>query len=270
MNTKLSVVLPLGSLKDNTVSLMNQAGYGLVLPPRCTQAQCNDPELDIRFLRAQEIASYVAQEKFDLGITGYDWILESGQRVLDLADLTFAKQSQAPTRWVLAAPDDSSIQSLRDLCGKRIATELMNVARAFLIRSGIDAELEFSWGATEAKAPRFVDAIVEVTETGTSLKANRLRELETICVSTPRLISNESAYNDTLRRDLIGKILAALKKVRDISRPEQVQVIDSQKVLWEGTETQTTVNRKNSPAGMDESRIIRCNASKRSRHVLEP
>ena len=175
--------LPKGSLQKMTVELMNKAGFGLHVSERSYQPSLEDPELEAVFIRAQEIPRYVADGSLDSGIAGQDWVAENGARVKQVAILGYSKASFRPIRWVLAVPDRSAIKKVSDLKGKRIATELVKVTRDYLRKRKVRAEVEFSWGATEVKVPRFADAIVEATETGVSLKENHLKVLETIFTS---------------------------------------------------------------------------------------
>jgi len=171
----------------------------------------DDEELEIRLIRAQEISRYVEHGYLDCGITGYDWIRENDSDVHEVGEFLFSKVSRQPTRWVLAVPEDSPIQSVKDLVGKRIATEVVKLTQKYLEAHGVEAEVEFSWGATEVKAHEMVDAIVEVTETGSSLRANKLRIVDTILTSTPRLIANHAAWNDKWKRHKIETMALLLR-----------------------------------------------------------
>ena len=190
----LRIGLPSGSLQEATFALFAKAGFAIHTSGRSYKPAVNDPELQIRLLRAQEISRYVEQGFLDCGLTGQDWIIENGSDVETVCELTFSKASAQPTRWVLRVPEDSPIRTVKDLQGKRIATEAIGMTKRFLAGHGVEAEIEFSWGATEVKVPDLVDAIVDVTETGSSLRANNLRILETIMTSTPRLIANKAAW----------------------------------------------------------------------------
>jgi ATP phosphoribosyltransferase len=203
--------LPKGSLQQATVEKMAKAGYNIRVSERSYIPAVDDPELDIRFIRAQEVSRYVEHGQLDAGITGHDWIQENGSKVHEVGEFVFSKVSRQPTRWVLAVPESSSIQSVRDLEGKRIATEVVNLTRRYLRQHKVKAEVEFSWGATEVKAHEMVDAIVEVTETGSSLRANKLRIVETLLLSTPRLIANRRAWADPWRRRKIETLAMLLK-----------------------------------------------------------
>ena len=204
----LSIGLPSGSLQEPTLSLFGKAGYQISGASRSYKPAVDDPELQVRLLRAQEISRYVEEGFLDAGLTGRDWIEENGSDVQVLCDLPFSKATAAPTRWVLAVPNDSPLRTVRDLQDKRIATEAVGLTRRFLEREGVTARLEFSWGATEVKVPDLVDAIVDITETGSSLRANNLRVLATLMESYPQLIANRAAWeNPWKRRKLQGLMI---------------------------------------------------------------
>ena len=207
----LSIGLPKGSLQEATLRYFAKAGFTFSINTRSYFPSIDDDELQGLLIRAQEIAKYVEEGVFDLGLTGKDWILETGADVLEIADLLYAKQSLRPISWVLAVPDNSPIRNIHDLEGKRIATEVVNLTKNFLAKRKIKADVEFSWGATEVKAPLLVDAIVEATETGSSLKANNLRIIDTILVSTTRLIANKAAWQDPWKREKIENVTILLK-----------------------------------------------------------
>src|SRR3982751_5616832 len=194
--SKLRFGLPKGSLQEATVEKMAKAGFNIQVSSRSYIPYVDDEELEIRLIRAQEISSYVDHGYLDCGITGHDWITENDSKVHEVGEFLFSKATRQPARWVLAVPNDSPIRSVKDLQGKRIATELVSVTRRWLAERGVSAQVEFSWGATEVKPPKFADAIVEVTETGSSLKANNLRIVEELLQSTTRFIANEGAYAD--------------------------------------------------------------------------
>lgn len=198
----LRLGLPKGSLQDATLDLLKRAGYSFTVRDRSYFPASDDDELRAMLVRAQEMAPYVRDGVFDAGITGKDWIEETGctDDVIVVANLVYSKASMRPVRWVLAAPEASEIRSVQDLQGKRIATEVVGITRRWLERHGIEADVEFSWGATEAKCPELVDAIVEVTETGSSLRANKLRIVEVLMESTTRLIANPDAWVDPWKR----------------------------------------------------------------------
>ncbi len=202
--------LPKGSLQDSTFAMMKKAGFPVSAGSRSYIPRVDDPEIEARLIRAQEISRYVEQGVLDAGLTGYDWIQENQSDVHEVANLVYAKQGLRPVRWVLAVPNDSSIQSVKDLQGRRIATEAVGITRQYLERSGVKADVEFSWGATEVKAPDLVDAIVEITETGSSLRANNLRIVETVLESTTRFIANKKAWADPRKRAKIEQIAMLL------------------------------------------------------------
>jgi ATP phosphoribosyltransferase len=209
-NPILRLGLPSGSLEDATFALFAKAGFSIHISSRSYRPSVDDPELHIRLLRAQEISRYVEQGFLDCGLTGHDWIIENGSDVEIVCELTFSKASANPTRWVVAVAEDSPIRSVKDLEGKRIATEAVGLTRRFLEQHGVRAEIEFSWGATEVKVPDLVDAIVDVTETGSSLRANNLRILETIMTSSPKLIANKAAWADPWKRSKIERLVLLL------------------------------------------------------------
>lgn len=202
----LRLGLPKGSLQTATLDLLTRAGYKFSATERSYFPSADDPELTAMLVRAQEMATYVEDGVFDAGITGKDWIIETDSDVVAVADLIYSKSSMRPVRWVLAVPEDSPIQSVQDLQGKRIATEVTHITRTWLEKNGVEAEVEFSWGATEAKCPELVDAIVEVTETGSSLRANKLRIAEVLMESNTQLIANKAAWEDPWKRQKIENI----------------------------------------------------------------
>lgn len=208
---KLVLGLPKGSLQEATFAMMQKAGFKIKTGSRSYVPSMDDPQIDARLIRAQEISRYVERGMLDAGITGYDWIMENASDVVEVADLIYAKQGLRPVRWVVAVPVDSAIQSARDLEGKRIATEAVGLTRQYLARHGVRADVEFSWGATEVKAPELVDAIVELTETGSSLRANNLRIVDVVLESTTKLIANKAAWADADKRRKIEQIAMLLK-----------------------------------------------------------
>lgn len=207
----LRLGLPKGSLQDATLEKMAKAGWNIQVSSRSYEPYVDDPELTIRLIRAQEISRYVELGYLDAGITGHDWIIENHSSVHEVGEFIFSKVSRQPTRWVLAVPEESSIQSVKDLQGKRIATEVVGLTKRWLKKHGVKAEVEFSWGATEVKARELVDAIVEVTETGSSLRANKLRIVDTLLVSTPRLIANHDSWKDPWKRRKIETLALLLQ-----------------------------------------------------------
>jgi ATP phosphoribosyltransferase len=190
---------------------MAKAGWTINVSSRSYVPYVDDPEMEIRLIRAQEISRYVELGYLDCGITGLDWIHENGSRVHEVGEFLFSKATRQPARWVLAVPEESPIRTVKDLKGKRIATEVVNLTRKYLRRHGVKAEVEFSWGATEVKAHELVDAIVEITETGSSLRANKLRIVDELMVSTPRLIANHASWRDGWKRRKIETMALLLK-----------------------------------------------------------
>lgn len=209
--TILRLGLPKGSLQESTFALMAKAGWKVNTSSRSYQPRVDDAELDLRLIRAQEISRYVEHGFLDAGLTGADWIKENASDVQVVCEVAYSKQTTNPARWVLAVPNDSSIKSVKDLQGKRIATELVGHTRRWLEEHGVQAEVEFSWGATEVKAPELVDAIVDITETGSSLKANNLRIVDTLCTSFPQLIANKTAWQDSWKRKKIETLALLLR-----------------------------------------------------------
>lgn len=209
----LKVGLPKGSLQEATLRLFGKAGYKVHVPSRSYVPEIDDSELEGLMFRAQEIPRYVERGILDIGITGKDLILESGADVVELAELLYSKATARPVRWVIAVPEDSPIERLEDLQGKRIASEIVDATRRYLQEHNIEAEVEFSWGATEVKAniPGLVDAIVDVTETGSSLRANRLRVIETMFESTTRFIANKESWEDPWKREKAENLLMLLQ-----------------------------------------------------------
>ena len=209
---KLKLGLPKGSLQDATAALFEKAGFKVVVSTRSYFPQIDDDEIDPVLLRAQEMSRYVEDETLDCGITGADWIEENSSQVVSLAELLYAKQTSNKVRWVLAVPEASSIKSVKDLQGKKIATEVVNVTKKYLAKHKVSADVEFSWGATEAKvATGLVDAIVELTETGSSLRANKLRIVDTLCESTTQFIANKKALKDPWKKKKMEQIILLLK-----------------------------------------------------------
>src|SRR6201996_3933176 len=199
----LKLGLPKGSLQEAAIAKMAKAGFHISVTSRSYVPYVDDETLSIRLIRAQEISRYVEHGYLDCGITGHDWIIENGSKVHEVGEFLFSKVSRRAARWVLCVPEDSPVKSVKDLEGKRIATEVVNLTKKYLKKNGVKAEVEFSWGATEVKAHELVDAIVEVTETGSSLKANKLRIVDELLSSTPRLISNHASWNDDWKRKKI-------------------------------------------------------------------
>ncbi len=209
---RLKFGLPKGSLQESTVQLFRQAGFQVSSTERSYFPNIDDEEMELVLLRAQEMSRYVEAGAIDAGITGHDWIMENSSDVVKVFDLTYSKQGFEPVRWVLAVPLDSKITRPKDLDGKRLATELVNITRSYLKSHKVNAIVEFSWGATEAKVgANLVDAIVELTETGTSLRANKLRIVDTICTSTTQLIANKLAWRDPWKKKKLESLATLLK-----------------------------------------------------------
>ena len=199
----LRMGIPKGSLQESTMNLFRKAGFSMVLHSRSYKPSIDDPELQGVMIRAQEIARYVEAGVIDMGLTGIDWVRENGAKVKEVSDLVYAKSGTGYVRWVLAVPEDSKIKKPEDLEGKRIATELVKVTRRFFKDRGVNCTVEFSWGATEVKVPDLADAIVDVTETGSSLRANKLRIVETVMESNTKLIANKDAWKDPWKKQKI-------------------------------------------------------------------
>ncbi|AKJ63456.1 ATP phosphoribosyltransferase [Kiritimatiella glycovorans] len=210
-SNKLVLGLPKGSLQESTFELFRRAGFKIKGTSRSYFPSSDDEELDIRLIRAQEMSRYVEHGMLDAGLTGLDWVRENGSDVVAVADLVYAKQGMRPVRWVLAVPNDSPVRSVADLQGKRIATEAVGLTRKYFEANGVEADIEFSWGATEAKVPELVDAIVDVTETGSSLRANNLRIVDTLLESHTQLIAGRDAWADEWKKAKIGRIALLLK-----------------------------------------------------------
>lgn len=214
MNSKdkiLKIGLPKGSLQEATLRFFRKAGYRINVSARSYYPEFDDPEIESMLIRAQEMARYVQGGHLDCGLTGYDWILEQDASVAEVAELVYGKEGFKPVKWVIAVPMDSKINTVKDLEGKRIATELVSFTKRYFKSKGIKAEIDFSWGVTETKPPYLADAIVELTETGASLQANNLRIIETIVESTTRFIANKKAWNDKWKRQKMENIAMLLK-----------------------------------------------------------
>src|SRR5215468_11302484 len=207
----LKLGIPAGSLQEATAQLFASAGYRITYASRSYYPGIDDPEIHCTLIRAQEMARYVQDGSLDCGLTGHDWILENDAKIVELAELVFSKVSKRPVRWVLAVPNDSPVQSVTDLRGKRIATEVVNLTKRWLAKHGVEAHVEFSWGATEVKPPRLADAIVEVTETGSSLRANNLRIVADLLQSTTRFITNDRAYADPWKKQKMDDMVLMLR-----------------------------------------------------------
>lgn len=212
---KLRLGIPKGSLQDATIALFGRAGWSVYANGRSYFPTVDDPEIECMLIRAQEMARYVDHGVLDAGLTGVDWVVESGLDVASVASLVYAKQSRQRVRWVLAVPEDSPWQKAEDLAGKTIATELVEVTRRYFAAKNVPVKVEFSWGATEVKPPMLADAIVEVTETGSSLKANRLRIIDTVMQSETHLIANRAALDDAWKKQKIESLALMLKAAMD-------------------------------------------------------
>ncbi|MBQ16340.1 MAG: ATP phosphoribosyltransferase [Planctomycetaceae bacterium] len=207
----LKLGIPAGSLQEATAALFQKAGYNIRFSSRSYYPSIDDPEIECLLIRAQEMARYVEQGILDAGITGHDWVLETQADVVEVCEMVFSKVSRRKVRWVLCVPENSPVQSVADLAGKRIATEAVGLTRNYLAQHGVEADVEFSWGATEVKPPKLADAIVEVTETGSSLRANNLRIVDTVLESSTRLIANSEAYADDWKRGKLDNIALMLQ-----------------------------------------------------------
>lgn len=211
----LKLALPKGSLQQPTLDLFEKAGYNIYVSSRGYRPSSDDNDLDLFLIRAQEIGRYIGQGFIDCGITGLDWASEAGSELVDLAELPYSRATVRPTRWVLVVPEDSPIRTPEDLEGKRIATEGVGITQRYLAEKGIKAEVEFSWGATEVKVPDLVDAIVDVTETGSSIKANKLRIVDTLLTSFPHFYASPAAAADAWKREKMDRICMMLKAALD-------------------------------------------------------
>lgn len=207
---KIRVGIPKGSLQESSIALLKRAGLNVYTSSRSYFANTDDPEIECMLIRAQEMARYVDHGALDCGLTGKDWVIENGLDVVTAAELVYAKQSLGKVRWVLAVPEDSGFQRAEDLAGKIIATELVNVTRNYFSSRNIPVKVEFSWGATEVKPPTLADAIVEITETGSSLRANRLRIIETVMESSTQLITNKNSWAEAWKRQKIENLALML------------------------------------------------------------
>ena len=221
MSKILKLGIPKGSLQESTLKLFRKAGYHISVSSRSYYPSFDDIEVEAMLIRAQEMARYVEDGILDCGLTGKDWILEQNADVHEVAELIYAKEGLRPVKWVIAVPNDSKIKSVKGLNGKRIATELVGFTKRYLKAKGIKAEVDFSWGATEVKPPYLADAIVELTETGTSLRANNLRIVETILESSTRFIANKKAWQDKWKKQKMQNIVMLLKGA--LSAEEKVE-----------------------------------------------
>jgi ATP phosphoribosyltransferase len=211
--SKLTLGIPKGSLEVTTAEMFAKAGYNIKINSRSYFPTIDDPEIECMLIRAQEMSRYVEEGILDCGLTGKDWIVENGSDVEEVAELVYGKVGRKPLRWVLAVPNDSEIKGPKDLEGKRIATEAVGMTERYLAKHGVTATVEFSWGATEVKPPRLADAIVEITETGSSLVANNLKIIDTLCESTTRFIANNDAMKNDWKKKKVKKLALLLKAV---------------------------------------------------------
>ena len=268
----LKLGIPAGSLQEATGDLFRKAGYKITFASRSYYPTIDDPEIHCTLIRAQEMPRYVQDGSLDCGLTGYDWILENDAKVIELAELIFSKVSRRPVRWVLAVPNDSPIQSVKDLQGKRIATEVVNLTRRWLAQHGVEAQVEFSWGATEVKPPKLADAIIEVTETGSSLRANNLRIVTELLQSTTRFVTNERAYADPWKKqkmdDLILMLQGAMAAEGKVGLMMNVRKADLPAVLQILPALQTpTISSLSDPEWVDVNTILDENIV---RHIVPP
>ena len=211
--SKLMLGIPKGSLEKSTAEMFAKAGYKISISSRSYYPTIDDDEIECMLIRAQEMSRYIEKGILDCGLTGHDWIEENGSDVDEVAELVYGKVGRKPLRWVLAVPEGSDIKEAKDLEGKLIATEAVGMTKRYLARHGVNASVEFSWGATEVKPPKLADAIVEITETGSSLRANKLDIIDTLCESTTRFIANKEAMADDFKKNKIEKIAMLLKAV---------------------------------------------------------
>ena len=208
---KLKIALPKGSLEEATYQIFKKAGFSVNVNPRSYFPSIDDPEIEVILFRPQEMSRYIEDGVVDCGLTGHDWILENDSKVVELCELQYSKRTRNPVRWVLAVHEDSPFKSVKDLQGKKVVTELVNATKKYLKKNKVSAEVEFSWGATEVKPPRLADAIVEATETGSSLRANHLRIIDTILTSVPKFIANEESFRDKWKRRKMENIMMLLQ-----------------------------------------------------------
>ena len=257
----LKLGIPKGSLEEATVNLFAKAGYTIKIKSRSYFPSIDDNEIECMLIRAQEIARYVENGVLDAGLTGKDWIQENRADVIEITDLVYSKTSSRPVRWVLAVPNESPIQSVKDLQGKRIATEAVNMTIDYLKKHGVTADVEFSWGATEVKPPKLVDAIVEITETGSSLKANNLRIIETLMESNTKFVMNKEAFDNPWKKKKVERLvlmlqsaMAANGKVGLMMNVPKNKLNDVMKILPEGKKP--TIAELTDPNWMDLTVIL--------------
>src|SRR5438105_5144884 len=268
----LKLGIPAGSLQEATGELFRKAGYKITFTSRSYYPSIDDPEIQCMLIRAQEMPRYVQDGSLDCGLTGHDWILENDARVVEMGELVFSKVSKRPVRWVLAVPNDSPVQNVKDLQGKRIATEVVNLTRRWLAQHGVEAQVEFSWGATEVKPPKLADAIVEVTETGSSLCANNLRIVTELLQSTTRFVTNQRAYADPWKKekmdDLVLMLQGAMAAEGKVGLMMNVRKSDLAAVLKILPALQNpTISSLSDPDWVDVNTIIEENTV---RHIVPP
>lgn len=208
---KLKIALPKGSLEEATYALFKRAGFRINVSARSYIPSIDDPEIEVVLFRPQEMSRYVEDGVVDCGLTGHDWVVENDSKVVELSELQYSKRTSNPVRWVLAVHESATFKSVKDLQGKKVVTELVNVTKRYLKKNKVNAEVEFSWGATEAKPPRLADAIVEATETGSSLRANKLKIIDTVIVSIPKFIANKKSYQDSWKKNKMETLILLLE-----------------------------------------------------------
>jgi ATP phosphoribosyltransferase len=213
----LMLGLPKGSLQDATIKLFAKAGFDISVSSRSYRPSIDDEQLDGRFVRAQEVSRYVEHGYFDCGLTGQDWVLENASDVVEVCDLVYSRATNLRSKWIIAVPENSPVQTVKDLEGKRIATEVVNITRQYLKDQGVKAEVEFSWGATEVKVPDLVDAIVDLTETGNSIRANKLRIVDTLLYTNTVLVANKDSWENPKKREKIENIAMLLQSALEAS-----------------------------------------------------
>lgn len=232
---KLKIALPKGSLEEATYLLFKKAGFVISVGSRSYFPSIDDPELEVILFRPQEMSRYIEDGIIDCGLTGHDWILENESDVVELCELQYSKRTRNPVRWVVAVHNDSPFKTVKDLNGKKVVTELVNATKNYLKKHGVSAEVEFSWGATEVKPPRLADAIVEATETGSSLRANNLRIIDTVLTSVPKFIANKKSYKDEWKRRKMENIVlllqGAIRAQEKVGLKMNVSQQDLEKVL---------------------------------------
>ncbi len=211
MKNQITIGLPKGSLQEATLDLMRRAGFAFTVSSRSYYPTCDDDEIKSILFRAQEIAKYTERGILDAGLTGHDWVLESGADVVEVGDLVYSKATARKSKWVIAVPESSDIETIADLDGKRVATELVHVVGKYLADHGVNAEVEYSWGATEVKVPDIVDAIADITETGSSIRANKLRVIGTIMETNTKLVANRESMKDEWKRQKIENMMMLLE-----------------------------------------------------------